>query len=120
MHGQNNTHDTDNCFEINRHKKCTKSETSRSGKDKVSYKDLNAFVSAKVLATLNKAKKKQKKEKEVEINAFNKFRFLNVESSNKEGELKASTTTADIDSESKASCLLSNASNSKGSIECNM
>eukprot|EP00957_Ditylum_brightwellii_P118478 9036196-Ditylum_brightwellii.AAC.1 len=72
------------------------------------------------MAALNKAKKKYKKEKEVEINAFNKFCSLNVESSNEEGELKASATAADSNSESKESCLLSNASNSEGSIECNM
>eukprot|EP00957_Ditylum_brightwellii_P190703 14518126-Ditylum_brightwellii.AAC.1 len=47
MHGQNNTHDTDNCFELNQRKKRAKSDTSRNGKDKVSYKDLNAFVNAK-------------------------------------------------------------------------
>eukprot|EP00957_Ditylum_brightwellii_P209584 15362346-Ditylum_brightwellii.AAC.1 len=64
MHGENNTHDTDNCFELNRHKKHTKSDMSQSRKDKLSYKDLNAFVNAKVMAALNKAKKKQKKEKE--------------------------------------------------------
>eukprot|EP00957_Ditylum_brightwellii_P184189 14029590-Ditylum_brightwellii.AAC.1 len=37
----------DDCFELNRRKKCAKSDTSRSGKDKVSYKDLSAFVNAK-------------------------------------------------------------------------
>ena len=81
MHGWNNTHGTDNCFELNQRKKRTKSDTSWGGKDKVSYKDLNAFVNAKVTAALNKATKKQKKEKEVEINAFNQFRSLKVESS---------------------------------------
>eukprot|EP00957_Ditylum_brightwellii_P077083 5858053-Ditylum_brightwellii.AAC.1 len=64
MHGRNNTHDTDNCFELNRRKKCANSESSLSGKEKVSYKDLNTFVNAKVTAALNKARKKQKKEKE--------------------------------------------------------
>eukprot|EP00957_Ditylum_brightwellii_P038260 2893119-Ditylum_brightwellii.AAC.1 len=77
---------------------------------------LNAFVNAKVTAALNKVKKKQKKEKKVKINAFNKFCSLNVESSDDEGELKASTTATHDDSESKASCLLSDASNSKCSI----
>eukprot|EP00957_Ditylum_brightwellii_P080031 6086132-Ditylum_brightwellii.AAC.1 len=84
MHGRTNTHDTNDCFELNRRKKHAKSESSRNGKDKVSYKDLNAFVNAKVTAALNKAKKKQKKEKEVEINAFNQFRSLKVESSDEE------------------------------------
>eukprot|EP00957_Ditylum_brightwellii_P198800 15153395-Ditylum_brightwellii.AAC.1 len=95
MHGQNNTHNTDNCFELNWRKKRAKSDTSQSGKDKVSYKDLNAFVNAKVMAALNKAKKKQKKEKEVEINAFDKFCSFNVESSDEEGKLKESAPAAD-------------------------
>eukprot|EP00957_Ditylum_brightwellii_P047240 3588247-Ditylum_brightwellii.AAC.1 len=83
MHGQNNTHNMDNFFELNQRKKHAKSDTSRSRKDKVSYKDLNTFVNAMVTATLNKTKKKQKKEMEVEINAFNKLCSLNVESSDK-------------------------------------
>eukprot|EP00957_Ditylum_brightwellii_P077557 5893527-Ditylum_brightwellii.AAC.1 len=112
MHRRNNTHDTDDCFELNQHKKCANSDTSRSGKDKVSYKDLNTFVNTKVTATLNKAKKNKKKEKEVEINSFNKFRSLNVESSDKKGELKESALAVDDNSDSKASHLLSNESNS--------
>eukprot|EP00957_Ditylum_brightwellii_P129428 9873470-Ditylum_brightwellii.AAC.1 len=47
MHGQNKTHNTDNCFELSRCKKHAKSDTSWSGADKVTYKDLNAFVNAK-------------------------------------------------------------------------
>eukprot|EP00957_Ditylum_brightwellii_P163322 12435600-Ditylum_brightwellii.AAC.1 len=47
MHGQNPTHDTDDCFKLNRRKKRAKSGTSQSSKDKVSYRDLNAFVNAK-------------------------------------------------------------------------
>eukprot|EP00957_Ditylum_brightwellii_P009921 748496-Ditylum_brightwellii.AAC.1 len=112
MHGQNNTHNTDNCFELNQRKKCAKSDTSRSGADKVSYKDLNAFVNAKVTSTLNKAKKKQKKEKDIKINAFNTFCSLNVESSDEEGERKESAPATDNDSKSKASHLLSSDSNS--------
>eukprot|EP00957_Ditylum_brightwellii_P193492 14734346-Ditylum_brightwellii.AAC.1 len=100
MHGRNNTHDMDDCFELNRCKKRAKSDTSQSGKDKVSYKDLNIFVNAKVTASLNKAKKKQKKEKE---------------SSDEEGKLKESAPAADSDSNSnsnsEASCLLSDDSN---------
>eukprot|EP00957_Ditylum_brightwellii_P201002 15322170-Ditylum_brightwellii.AAC.1 len=78
--------------------------------DKVTYKDLNAFVNAKVTAALNQAKKsqKKKKEKEAEINAFNKFCSLNVKSSDKEGELKKSAPVADDNSDSGASRLLSN------------
>eukprot|EP00957_Ditylum_brightwellii_P094306 7180440-Ditylum_brightwellii.AAC.1 len=54
--------------------KCTKPNTSHAKVDKVSYKDLNAFVNAK------------RKEKEVELNAFDKFCSLNVEISNEENE----------------------------------
>eukprot|EP00957_Ditylum_brightwellii_P098115 7475135-Ditylum_brightwellii.AAC.1 len=59
--------------------RCTKRakpNTSRAKADKVSYKDLNAFVNAKVTAAFNKAKKnlkKQRKEKELKLSAFNKF-----------------------------------------------
>eukprot|EP00957_Ditylum_brightwellii_P107467 8200067-Ditylum_brightwellii.AAC.1 len=120
IHRQNNTHETDNCFELNRRKKLAKLETSQSGKDKVSYRDLNAFVNAKAMAALNKAKKKQKKEKKVKINAFNQFCSFKVESSDEEGELKASAAASDSNSESKVSCLLSNASDSKGSVECDI
>eukprot|EP00957_Ditylum_brightwellii_P180699 13765422-Ditylum_brightwellii.AAC.1 len=121
MHGWNNTHETDDCFELNQRKKHGKLNMSQSGKDKVSYKDLNAFVNAKVMAALNKAKKKHKerKDKEVKINAFNQFHSLNVESSDKEGKFKEEDTTADgnSSSESEASCLLSNTSDSKDDIE---
>ena len=117
MHGQNMTHGTEDCFELNRRKKRAKFKSSRNEKDKVTYKDLNAFVNAKVSAALNKAKKKQKKEKEVEINAFNQFRSLNVDSSDEEGELKDDAAAYDSDSGSEASRLLSDASDSEGSVE---
>eukprot|EP00957_Ditylum_brightwellii_P102988 7848821-Ditylum_brightwellii.AAC.1 len=72
------------------------------------------------MATLNKTKNKQRerKDKVVEINAFNKYRSLNVESSNEEVKLKEKVTAAD--SESEASRPLSNASDSKDSIECDV
>eukprot|EP00957_Ditylum_brightwellii_P028871 2181244-Ditylum_brightwellii.AAC.1 len=66
---------------------CVKPDETQKDADKVTYKDLNAFVKAKVTAALNKAKtnlKKQKKEKEVELNAFDKCCTLNIESSNEE------------------------------------
>eukprot|EP00957_Ditylum_brightwellii_P078614 5976838-Ditylum_brightwellii.AAC.1 len=47
MHRRNKTHNMDDCFELNRRKKRVKSESSRNEKDKVTYKDLNAFVNAK-------------------------------------------------------------------------
>eukprot|EP00957_Ditylum_brightwellii_P010796 818617-Ditylum_brightwellii.AAC.1 len=52
--------------------------------DKVTYKDFNAFVNAKVTAALKKAKKdlkKEKKDKRVKLNAFYKFCTLNVDKS---------------------------------------
>eukprot|EP00957_Ditylum_brightwellii_P094612 7205597-Ditylum_brightwellii.AAC.1 len=74
MHGHNRTNNIENCFELNQHMKRTKPNMSQNKVDKISYKDLNAFVNAK------------RKEKEVELNAFNKFCSLNVESSNEEDE----------------------------------
>eukprot|EP00957_Ditylum_brightwellii_P042570 3223452-Ditylum_brightwellii.AAC.1 len=77
--------------------KCAKSNTSQTGADKVTYKDLNTFVNAK------------KKEKEVEINAFNKVCSLNVESREEEGKLNEHAPAADNnDDGSDASRLPSN------------
>eukprot|EP00957_Ditylum_brightwellii_P012174 919742-Ditylum_brightwellii.AAC.1 len=61
MHGPNRTHSTKDCFELKRHAKHAKADTTRGEADKVTYKDLNAFVNAKVTAALNKDKKNQKK-----------------------------------------------------------
>eukprot|EP00957_Ditylum_brightwellii_P074766 5682119-Ditylum_brightwellii.AAC.1 len=61
MHGPNKTHNTKDCFKLKRRAKRTKADTNRGGADKVTYKDLNAFVNAKVTAALNKTKKNQKK-----------------------------------------------------------
>eukprot|EP00957_Ditylum_brightwellii_P155674 11850937-Ditylum_brightwellii.AAC.1 len=61
MHGPNRTHSTKDCFELKRRAKHTKADTSRDKANKVTYKDLNAFVNAKVTVALNKAKKNQKK-----------------------------------------------------------
>eukprot|EP00957_Ditylum_brightwellii_P149474 11383163-Ditylum_brightwellii.AAC.1 len=79
---------------------------------KVTYKDLNAFVNSKVTAALNKTKKNKKQKKEVKINAFNKFCSLNIESSDKEGEHKENAPAANDGSDSDASRLISNDSNS--------
>eukprot|EP00957_Ditylum_brightwellii_P167965 12785761-Ditylum_brightwellii.AAC.1 len=77
---------------------------TRDGADKVTYKDLNAFVNAKVTAALNKAKKNQKKkEKKLTINAFDNFRNLKVDnSSNEESDHKvnALANASDDDSDS--------------------
>eukprot|EP00957_Ditylum_brightwellii_P195373 14885624-Ditylum_brightwellii.AAC.1 len=61
MHGPNRTHNTKDCFELKRCAKRAKADTNRGRADKVTYKDLNAFVNAKVTAALNKTKKNQKK-----------------------------------------------------------
>eukprot|EP00957_Ditylum_brightwellii_P065750 4987604-Ditylum_brightwellii.AAC.1 len=116
MHGPNRTHNTGDCFELKRHAKCAKANASHDEADKVTYKDLNTFVNAKVTAALNKAKKNQKKKeaKKVTINAFNKFYSLKVESSNEESdpEVNALAAAADDDSNSDTSCIPSNDSKS--------
>eukprot|EP00957_Ditylum_brightwellii_P071724 5452017-Ditylum_brightwellii.AAC.2 len=88
---------------------------SRDEADKVSYKDLNAFVNAKVNAALNKAKKNQKKgSKKVTINAFDKFRNLKVDSNNEESnhEVNALAAASNDDSNSNTSHVPSKDSNS--------
>eukprot|EP00957_Ditylum_brightwellii_P108842 8302896-Ditylum_brightwellii.AAC.1 len=55
MHGPNRTHNTKDCFELKQRAKRAKADTSLDGADKVTYKDLNAFVNAKVTDALNKA-----------------------------------------------------------------
>eukprot|EP00957_Ditylum_brightwellii_P003783 287432-Ditylum_brightwellii.AAC.1 len=47
MHGRKRTHNTEDCFELKRHAKRTKASTNCDEVDKVTYKDLNAFVNAK-------------------------------------------------------------------------
>eukprot|EP00957_Ditylum_brightwellii_P195554 14900878-Ditylum_brightwellii.AAC.1 len=90
MHRQNKTHDTEDCFELKKRAKHAKSNANQNEADKVTYKDLNAFVNAKVSAALNKAKK----------------------SSNEEGNLNEHAPAADNNDDSDASCLLSNDSDS--------
>eukprot|EP00957_Ditylum_brightwellii_P082625 6282131-Ditylum_brightwellii.AAC.1 len=62
MHGHNRTHNTKDCFELKRRVKRAKPSTNQDKADKVSYKDLNVFVNAKVTAALNKAKKSKDSE----------------------------------------------------------
>eukprot|EP00957_Ditylum_brightwellii_P034618 2625040-Ditylum_brightwellii.AAC.1 len=87
MHGPNRTHNTKDCFESVKHAKANR-RCIKTGE--VAYKDLNTFVNAKVAEVLKKAKKeqKEKKAKKVTINAFDKFRSLNVDSSSKESNHK--------------------------------
>eukprot|EP00957_Ditylum_brightwellii_P131691 10044365-Ditylum_brightwellii.AAC.1 len=97
------------CFELKQCAKYAKPNINQNKADKVTYKDLNAFVNAKVMAPLNKANKSQKKrkEKEVDINAFDKFCSLNVESSEKEEELNVYAPVAADNNDSSTSCILS-------------
>jgi ABC-type Zn2+ transport system substrate-binding protein/surface adhesin len=115
MHGPNRTHNTKDCFELKRRAKRAKTDTSRDGAEKVSYKDLNAFVNAKVTAALKKAKAQKKKEKKVTINAFDNFRNLRVEDSSEEEsdhEVNALANASDDDSDSGASRVESDESDS--------
>eukprot|EP00957_Ditylum_brightwellii_P160642 12229353-Ditylum_brightwellii.AAC.1 len=67
MPGRNKTHDTKDCFELKWHAKYSKQGKTCTEVDKVTYKDLNMFVNAKVTAALKKSKKnlkQQKKEKQ--------------------------------------------------------
>eukprot|EP00957_Ditylum_brightwellii_P001417 110943-Ditylum_brightwellii.AAC.1 len=116
MHRPNRTHNTKDCFELKQCATRAKANTSRDKADKVTYKDLNVFVNAKVTAALNKAKKSQKKKeaKKVTINAFDKFRNFKVDSSNEESnhEVNALAAASDNDRDSNASCVPSEDSNS--------
>eukprot|EP00957_Ditylum_brightwellii_P029685 2243727-Ditylum_brightwellii.AAC.1 len=89
---------------------------SRDEADKVTYKDLNTFINAKVSAALNKAKKNQKKKeaKKVTINAFDNFCNLKADSSDEESdhEVNALVAASDIDSNSNTSRVPSKDSNS--------
>eukprot|EP00957_Ditylum_brightwellii_P138940 10590492-Ditylum_brightwellii.AAC.1 len=108
MHGRNRTHNTRDCFELKRCAKRAKANRNCNKADKVSYKDLNVFVNAKVITALNKAKKNQKKKeaRKVTINAFDKFCNLKVDSSNEESNPEVNAlTAADNDSDSNASCV---------------
>ena len=105
------------CFVLNRCAKRTKSNLSHSEKGHVAYKYLNAFVNAKVMAALKKAKKEQKQAKKVTINAFDKFCSLNIDSSSDESDNKVNALAAasDDDSDSDNSCAPSE--NSKSNDE---
>eukprot|EP00957_Ditylum_brightwellii_P193627 14744519-Ditylum_brightwellii.AAC.1 len=63
--------------------KRAKANPNQAEKGKIAYKDLNAFVNAKVTVALKKSQKEriEKKTKKVTINAFEKFCSLNVDSS---------------------------------------
>eukprot|EP00957_Ditylum_brightwellii_P081904 6229616-Ditylum_brightwellii.AAC.1 len=99
MHGPNRTHSTKDCFELKQRAKHAKADTNHGRADKVTYKDLNVFVNAKVTDALNKAKRtKRKREKSRD------------EESNH--EVNTLANASDNDSNSGASCVDSNESNS--------
>eukprot|EP00957_Ditylum_brightwellii_P021252 1603021-Ditylum_brightwellii.AAC.1 len=84
LHRRNKAHNTKDCYELKQCTKPAKQGEARKDMDKVTYKDLNTFVNTKVTAALKKAKKnlkKEKKNKQVKLNAFDKFRMLNVNKS---------------------------------------
>eukprot|EP00957_Ditylum_brightwellii_P121388 9257487-Ditylum_brightwellii.AAC.1 len=110
MHGRNKTHNTDDCYERKWHVKRTKQGKTHKDADKVTYKDLNTFVNTKVTSDLKKAKKnikKQKKEKQIKLNAFEKFRTLNVKSSDDEDKPGAHASIDVDNDDSSTSCLFS-------------
>eukprot|EP00957_Ditylum_brightwellii_P078372 5959550-Ditylum_brightwellii.AAC.1 len=61
MHRPNRTNNTKDCFELKQRDKRVKADANCGRANKVSYKDLNAFVNTKVTAALSKTKKNQKK-----------------------------------------------------------
>eukprot|EP00957_Ditylum_brightwellii_P032212 2441971-Ditylum_brightwellii.AAC.2 len=63
LHGCNKTHDTEDCYKLKQCTKRTKQVKEYKNMDKVTYKDLSAFVNAKVTTAPKKAKKNFKKEK---------------------------------------------------------
>eukprot|EP00957_Ditylum_brightwellii_P021645 1632352-Ditylum_brightwellii.AAC.1 len=95
------THDTKDCYELKQCAKHAKTNPNQAKKGKIAYKDLNAFVNAKVTAVLKKAQKKriEKKTKKVTINAFDQFCSLKVDSKSKESnhEVNALATASDND-----------------------
>eukprot|EP00957_Ditylum_brightwellii_P087901 6693869-Ditylum_brightwellii.AAC.1 len=68
----------------------------------MAYKDLNAFVNAKVTTALKKAKKEQKEKRAKirAINAFDKFHSLKVDSSSEESDHKVNALAAASDNDS--------------------
>eukprot|EP00957_Ditylum_brightwellii_P018224 1373128-Ditylum_brightwellii.AAC.1 len=79
MHGCNKTHNTKDCFELKQRAKHAKTDETQKDAEKVIYKDLKAFVNAKVTAAFNKAKKnlkKQKKEKKSSLTPLINFVLL--------------------------------------------
>eukprot|EP00957_Ditylum_brightwellii_P099131 7550731-Ditylum_brightwellii.AAC.1 len=104
MHGPNRTHNTKDYFELKQRAKCAKADANRGVVDKVSYKDLNAFVNAKVSAALSEAKKNQKKKEAKKVD----------DSSDEESNHKLNVLAAasDDDSDSNTSCVPSKGSDS--------
>ena len=108
LHGENPSHSTSECFELNRRKKRAKELTNPQLSEKqrtVLYKDLNAFINAKVeRAFKKKAKaKKEKKAKEIALKAFENFQNLEVKDSDDEDKKPAATKHASDKNDSDSS-----------------
>eukprot|EP00957_Ditylum_brightwellii_P042609 3226271-Ditylum_brightwellii.AAC.1 len=100
LHGHNKTHNTKDFYELKRHTKHAKQGKERKDMDKVTYKELNTFVNAKVTAALKKAKKffkKEKKDKQIKLNAFDKIRMLNVDESSNDEDKQDVHVSFDVD-----------------------
>eukprot|EP00957_Ditylum_brightwellii_P128703 9818927-Ditylum_brightwellii.AAC.1 len=57
------THNTKDCYELKQCDKRAKANPNQAEKGKIAYKDLNAFINAKVTAALKKAQKERIKKK---------------------------------------------------------
>eukprot|EP00957_Ditylum_brightwellii_P202430 15330145-Ditylum_brightwellii.AAC.1 len=105
LHGCNKTHDTEDCYKLKQHAKCAKQGKECKNKDNVTYKDINVFVNAKVTAALKKAKKslkKERKDKQVKLNAFDKFRTLNIDKSSDNKDEHDMHVSIDVDNGSNS------------------
>eukprot|EP00957_Ditylum_brightwellii_P198553 15132525-Ditylum_brightwellii.AAC.1 len=57
LHGRNTTHHMKDYYKMKQRTKCARANPNQAKKGKNAYKDLNAFVNAKVMAALKKAQK---------------------------------------------------------------
>ena len=110
LHGTNPTHGTADCFQLNCQKKRAKEfeviqRHKKQEKTRILYKELNAFINAKVEQALKKkgkAKKAKKIEIEIAVNAFERFRNLEVADTDEEGRKPEAVKNDSDDSGSDA------------------
>eukprot|EP00957_Ditylum_brightwellii_P046248 3508977-Ditylum_brightwellii.AAC.1 len=105
LHGRNKTCNTEDYYELKGHTKHTKQGKERKIRDKVTYKDLNVFVNAKVTTAFKKAKKnlkKEKKDKLVELKTFNKFCMLTVNKISDNEDKQDAHVSIDVDDDSNS------------------